>query len=188
MAWKIDQGLKLRDEPSSSLADPFRLTTMYLIHMSVLSCAAEKTSTLLCPSLIRCAWWVAAMPYPMQNSTLSSESPCRFPATWIYTHLRNMDFHCFSSFFHFLHPGRNRLLKHSSHSKARRLGNVASKSRYSERARLMIAIQFRRGTVVRTQRFFSDGSYAPHCRFRRMGFLHGLSDGSELTLCNFLDR
>lgn len=188
MAWKIDQGLKLRDELSSSLADPFRLITMYLITMSVLSRVSEKTSTLLCPSLIRCARRVATMPYPIQNSTLISESPCRFLATCIYTHLRNIDFHWFSSFFHFLHPGRNRLLKHSSHLKARRLGNVASKSRYSERARLKIEIQFRRGTVIRAHRFFSDGSYAPHCRFRRMGFLHGLSDESELTLCNFLDR
>lgn len=65
---------------------------------------------------------------------------------------------------------------------------MASKSMNSVRAKLRISIQFCRGTVERTDRFFKQGSYAPSRKLRSIGFLHGLSDEFEATARSLLDR
>lgn len=51
------------------------------------------------------------------------------------------------SFFHLVHPGRNLLRKHSSHSDDFKLGRVLSNNRKLDDAKVRMSIQFCRGTV-----------------------------------------
>lgn len=74
------------------------------------------------------------------------------------THFMNVSFHGMPSFLHLHHPGKKRLLKHSSHSRAVRFGKVALNKRKSALARLKISSQFWRGTTYRIQRLLKDGS------------------------------
>ena len=57
-------------------------------------------------------------------------------------YFRKVDRQLSFSPFHFLQLGRNRLLKHSSHSDSFKVGSVASRSSQSALARLRISIQF----------------------------------------------
>ena len=95
------------------------------------------------------------------------------------------------SFFHLRHPGKKRLLKHSSHSASLRFGSVASKRSHSALARDMISTQFCRGTVCRTLRCRRHVSYAPSWslhKLRRIGLRHGLSDESDAMACSRRER
>lgn len=103
------------------------------------------------------------------------------------TNLRKSSFQL-PSFFHLRHPGRNRRLKHSSHSSPLRLGKVASNRRKVGDAKLRISIQLCRGTIWRTLRCNRESSYEDERRFRRMGRLQGFSEGSEAISCRRRER
>lgn len=118
------------------------------------------------------------------------ESICAYP--------RNATFQLLS-FCHFLHPGKNLRLKHSSHSSDLRLGKVASSKMKGAAAKLKISIQLclgashksswlgidsrlgtsYLGTIRRQLRCLSELSSLPDRSERPIGFLQGFKDGSD---------
>jgi len=65
------------------------------------------------------------------------------------------------SLFHFCHPGKKRLRKHTCQSTSLMFGSVASNNKKRGCPLLIISIQFCLGTVVRTLRCRREGSYVP---------------------------
>ena len=68
----MDRGLKMREDASNSLAEPFLFSTMYLgPHLRTESGMCTQCS-LLCPGLVSCASNRTAVPHPEQKPTLST--------------------------------------------------------------------------------------------------------------------
>lgn len=151
MSLNMAKGLKLREDPSNSLAEPFLLITMYFV----------QDSSEVQVVILRC--------HTLYNNFLKVSCQLK-------------------SLFHFCHPGKKRLRKHSCQSASLMFGSVASNNKKRGRALLRISIQFCLGTVVRTLRCRREGSYVPLWRLRRMGVLHGFSERSEAMLCRRRDK
>jgi len=150
MALKIVTGLNVRDDASSSFAEPFRFKTIYLRN--------EKNERKFKKPMILTwstphRWCTMRTPGATFDKAAYSAREARERAHDKCTHFMNASFHD-PSFFHLRQLGRNRRAKASSQSAAGRLGRVASNSRKEGGARVRISTQLWRGTLDRTLRCF----------------------------------
>lgn len=66
MSLNMDRGLKVRDDASDSLAEPFLFSTIYLAPTSENGEWDARTELLLCPGLVSRASDHTAVPHPEQ--------------------------------------------------------------------------------------------------------------------------